>query len=130
MMSSMDGWQLQAAVGVQALANCHTPLYKGKRQILARAKAGKVPLLLGFSRRSFLKSLSRSATVLSLENILGLSGSRSVEALGGEILQDAAGPVSAVAGTPLGLSFVNVAKEAGLNAKTIFGGEHKNKYLL
>ena len=30
----------------------------------------------------------------------------------------------------LGLSFVNVAKESGLNAKTIFGGEHKNKYLL
>jgi enediyne biosynthesis protein E4 len=32
--------------------------------------------------------------------------------------------------TDLGLSFVNVAKESGLNAKTIFGGEHKNKYLL
>ena len=30
----------------------------------------------------------------------------------------------------LGLSFVNVARESGLNAKTIFGGEHKNKYLL
>ncbi len=30
----------------------------------------------------------------------------------------------------LGLNFVNVAKEAGLNAKTIFGGEHKNKFLL
>src|SRR5689334_24080231 len=30
----------------------------------------------------------------------------------------------------LGISFVDVAKEAGLNAKTIFGGEHKNKYLL
>ena len=28
------------------------------------------------------------------------------------------------------MNFVNVAKEAGLNAKTIFGGEHKNKYLL
>jgi len=33
-------------------------------------------------------------------------------------------------GNDLGLSFVNVAKESGLNAKTIFGGEHKNKYLL
>lgn len=30
----------------------------------------------------------------------------------------------------LGISFVDVAKQAGLNAKTIFGGEHKNKYLL
>ncbi len=30
----------------------------------------------------------------------------------------------------LGLSFINVARESGLNAKTIYGGEHKNKYLL
>jgi len=30
----------------------------------------------------------------------------------------------------VGVSFVNVARESGLNAKTIFGGEHKNKYLL
>jgi hypothetical protein len=29
-----------------------------------------------------------------------------------------------------GVSFINVAKEAGLNAKTVYGGEHKNKYLL
>ena len=37
---------------------------------------------------------------------------------------------SPVLGTPLGLSFVEVAAGAGLNAKTIYGGEHKNKYLL
>jgi enediyne biosynthesis protein E4 len=30
----------------------------------------------------------------------------------------------------LGVSFLNVGRESGLNAKTIFGGEHKNKYLL
>jgi enediyne biosynthesis protein E4 len=30
----------------------------------------------------------------------------------------------------LGVRFIDVAREAGLNAKTIFGGEHKNKYLL
>ena len=30
----------------------------------------------------------------------------------------------------LDVSFVNVARESGLNVKTIFGGEHKNKYLL
>ncbi len=30
----------------------------------------------------------------------------------------------------MGVSFLNVARESGLNAKTIFGGEHKNKYLL
>jgi hypothetical protein len=33
-------------------------------------------------------------------------------------------------GPSLRLSFINVAKESGLNAKTIYGGEHKNKYLL
>jgi enediyne biosynthesis protein E4 len=30
----------------------------------------------------------------------------------------------------IGVSFVDVAQEAGLRTKTIFGGEHKNKYLL
>jgi len=30
----------------------------------------------------------------------------------------------------LGVSFVNIGRESGLNVKTIFGGEHKNKYLL
>jgi len=40
------------------------------------------------------------------------------------------GGTSAIAGTPLGVSFVNVGKDAGLNTKFIFGGEHKNKYLL
>ena len=32
--------------------------------------------------------------------------------------------------TDLGISFLDVARESGLNAKTIFGGQHKNKYLL
>jgi enediyne biosynthesis protein E4 len=40
------------------------------------------------------------------------------------------GIASPVSGTPLGLQFVDVAKEAGLNVETIFGGEHRNKYLL
>jgi hypothetical protein len=35
-----------------------------------------------------------------------------------------------VAALPLGVQFVNVAREAGLRAKTIFGGERKNKFLL
>jgi hypothetical protein len=30
----------------------------------------------------------------------------------------------------IGVNFVNVAKESGLKATTVFGGEHKNKYLL
>jgi len=32
--------------------------------------------------------------------------------------------------TDIGVSFINVGQESGLNVKTIFGGEHKNKYLL
>ncbi|HUL15384.1 MAG TPA: CRTAC1 family protein [Terriglobales bacterium] len=43
---------------------------------------------------------------------------------------NSANAVSPVAGTPVGVNFLNVAKESGLNVKTIFGGEHKNKYLL
>ena len=43
--------------------------------------------------------------------------------------QDVSSP-SKQQSTELGISFLNVAREAGLNAKTIFGGEHKNKYLL
>ncbi len=37
---------------------------------------------------------------------------------------------SAAPANDLGVAFLNVARESGLNAKTIFGGEHKNKYLL
>jgi hypothetical protein len=35
-----------------------------------------------------------------------------------------------ISGLPLSVQFVNVAREAGLRAKTVFGGENKNKYLL
>ncbi|HEY4354570.1 MAG TPA: CRTAC1 family protein [Acidobacteriaceae bacterium] len=37
---------------------------------------------------------------------------------------------SPITGTPLGYAFLDVAKASGLNAKTIYGGEHKNRYLL
>jgi len=80
---------------------------------------------LPFSRRGFLQSLSRSAFVLSLQNVLALalpfrlrSGLLSVQP---EISKPSDDP---------GVTFVNVGQEAGLNVKTIFGGEHKNKYLL
>jgi enediyne biosynthesis protein E4 len=77
------------------------------------------------SRRSFLRSLSRSALVLSLENVLAMAWPRGLLAQSG-----ASQPADKKASADLGLSFINVAKEAGLNAKTIYGGEHKNKYLL
>src|SRR6267378_7481307 len=97
-------------------------------QILARAKAGKVPFDLSSSRRAFLKSLSRSAIVLPLEKILALArpswrGFTSFSAR--EAFESPAAPSN-----ELGVSFLNVARESGLNAKTIFGGEHKNRYLL
>jgi enediyne biosynthesis protein E4 len=39
-------------------------------------------------------------------------------------------PETAASQPDLGISFVDIGRDAGLNAKTIFGGEHKNKYLL
>src|SRR6516225_6983818 len=57
-----------------------------------------------FSRREMLRSLCRTAAVFSFDQL--------------------------ISGLPLGIQFVNVARKAGLNAKTVFGGEHQNKYLL
>jgi hypothetical protein len=98
--------------------------YKREGRILARpSEPGSN--LLSSSRRAFLSSLSRSALVLSLENVLALARPRW---LSGNPRQNANPPKEQSA--DLGISFLNVAREAGLNAKTIFGGEHKNKYLL
>ena len=77
------------------------------------------------SRRVFLKSLSRSALVLSFESVLALARPRWLRA--GPRLQEKSAPTPPV---DLGVNFLNVARESGLNAKTIYGGEHKNKYLL
>ena len=57
-----------------------------------------------FGRRSFVKSLCRTAAVFSLDQLLS--------------------------GQPLPVEFVNVAREAGLRTKTIYGSEKRNKYLL
>ena len=56
------------------------------------------------SRRSFVRSLCATLPVFSIDQLL--------------------------ADTPLGVQFVNVAREAGLKHKTVFGEERKNKYLL
>ena len=56
------------------------------------------------SRRGFVRSLARSAAVFSFDQLL--------------------------LGLPLGVQFVNVAREAGLRSKTVFGAESKNKFLL
>ena len=100
---------------------------------------------MSFTRRGFLKSLSRSALVLPLEEILRSAVPSWARAEGqtqtkptGSARQAYEAPArpapkgaySPVTGTPLGVEFVDLAKQAGLNVKTIFGGEHRNKYLL
>jgi hypothetical protein len=54
------------------------------------------------SRRGFVRSLCATLPVFSFDQLL--------------------------AGAGLGIQFVNSGREAGLNAKTIFGAEHKNKF--
>ena len=56
------------------------------------------------TRRSFVRSLCATVPVFSFDQL--------------------------VAASPLGVQFVNVAREAGLRSATIFGGEKKNKFLL
>jgi hypothetical protein len=73
------------------------------------------------SRRRFLTSLARSGSLLTLADIVRLLPTK------GGLLH---GQVPATEATALGASFVDIAQAAGLNAKTIYGGEHKNKYLL
>jgi hypothetical protein len=56
------------------------------------------------TRRGFIRSLSRTAAVFAFDQL--------------------------VTAVPLPVQFVNVAKEAGLTTKTVFGGEKRNKFLL
>ena len=79
------------------------------------------------SRRRFLQSLSRSGLILSLESVLGLALPRRLLTSPG---QSISGALPKQADLDIDIQFVNVARESGLNAKTVFGGEHKNKYLL
>lgn len=58
------------------------------------------------SRRDFIGSVARTSAVFSFDQIVGALAS------------------------PLPVQFVNIAREAGLRAKTTFGGEKRNTYLL
>jgi hypothetical protein len=55
-------------------------------------------------RREFVASICRTAAVFTFDQLLK--------------------------GAPLGFQFTNVARQAGLRAKTVFGGENRNRYLL
>jgi enediyne biosynthesis protein E4 len=98
-----------------------------------------------WNRRRFLTSLSRSTVVLPFTDVLALATPpwlrssavfQQQQTTGSEPVYDAKsvppplGAVSLIAGTPLGVSFVDVAMQSGLHAKTIYGGEGHNKYLL
>jgi hypothetical protein len=64
--------------------------------------------------------------VLPLQTLLAAAFPRSLRAMVSASEETSASKPPA----DLGVSFINVAQESGLNVKTIFGGEHKNKYLL
>ena len=81
---------------------------------------------MSWSRRRFLKSLSRTSLVLSVEDVFALGKPFSPR----PFLQAAPDSDRKPLSPDLGVSFLDVARDAGLNAKTIYGGEHKNKYLL
>jgi len=102
------------------------------RHLVSSQNPGVGTGFLPFSRRKFIQSLSRSAVILSLENVLTLALPARLKAFVQGVATGSGKPAneSAKAEKDLGVNFVNVAKEAGLNVKTIFGGEHKNKYLL
>ena len=92
---------------------------------------------MGWSRRNFIRSLSRSALVFSFEDVLALAAPANRQQTGGSrpAYNAQARPApktmpSPVTGTPLGYSYVDVARASGLNAKTTYGGEHKNRFLL
>ncbi|HET9741536.1 MAG TPA: CRTAC1 family protein [Terriglobales bacterium] len=73
--------------------------------------------------------MSRSALVLTVDQIFGLAdfGSRAWATSQQSAPKSESKPGKS---TPLDVSFVDVARASGLNVKTIFGGESKNKYLL
>ncbi len=94
-------------------------------------------------RRRLIKSLSRTALVLPFAEILALAAPAQQQQDGSKKIgpqersYDAkpappptGGAKSPLEGTPLGVSFVDVAAQAGLTIETIYGGKFTNKYLL
>src|ERR1700722_12745743 len=75
-------------------------LYRKGTQLQSIMASRKVAI----HRRKFIRSLCTAIPVFSFDQL--------------------------VHGLPLGVRFVNVAREAGLKTKTIFGGEAKNKFLM
>lgn len=86
------------------------------------------------NRRDFLRSLSRTSLGLPFSEVLLIAVPPWKRAFAEHIqngmtrsydakpVAPPPGPVSPIAGSPLGVSFVDVAAAAGVNAKTIYGG--------
>ena len=110
---------------------------------------------MAMNRRNFLRSLSRTALVLPFGEVLLMAAppwrrTAALYAAAQEAPQNPGarnsgrmersydakpvppppGPRSPIEGTPLGVSFVDVATPSGLDAITIYGGVGKNQYLL
>ncbi len=93
---------------------------------------------MSWTRRAILHSLSRAALVLPFEDVLKLAAQplrAQTAPTGREAYNAPAKPApktlpSPVTGTALGYSYLDVAHTAGLNTRTIYGGEHKNRFLL
>src|SRR5246127_4665223 len=97
---------------------------------------------LSWTRRRVLGSLSCPALVLPFADVLAMAVPPWPRAQAQQAAPAAQhdyetkpvapppGPASPIAGTPLGVSFADVAKQSGLNTQTIYGGVGKNKYLL
>ena len=94
------------------------------------------------NRRRFLQSLSRTALVLPFADIVALAQQQSAPAeapmkigpherdYDAKPAPPPPGPKSPIEGTPLGLQFVDVIHQSGVNIETIYGGVGSNKYLL
>ncbi|HEX3661475.1 MAG TPA: CRTAC1 family protein [Acidobacteriaceae bacterium] len=94
------------------------------------------------NRRTFLQSLSRTALVLPFADIVALAQQQSPPApapmkigphdrsYDAKPAPPPPGPKSPIEGTPLGIQYVDVVQQAGLNVETIYGGVGSNKYLL
>ena len=96
---------------------------------------------MSWTRRNLLKSLSRTALVLPFADVLALAAPQEVPqqtpatGMNRQTYNTPARPApktlpSPVTGTALGYRYVDQAHAAGLLSKTIYGNEHKNRYLL
>jgi len=84
-------------------------------------RAGRYHTFVFLRGRTFLRSLSCSAIVLlARETFFALAASASRHVFQGIAQQKTASMVSGPSSGNLGVSFLNVARESGLNAKTIF----------